>query len=185
MTERNNNVTDVEQAEKIVADLTVARSVLVERGAALGETRKSLALDAHIGDAAARKKLDAINREAVSYGFEIELLEAAIAAAGERLDAARAAEAQREDRAQAKELRAAFDRFHKLAVELDKALATAVATSNAMKGELDEIHALGSPSPTGQQWLTYGEMAISSSLMATPWSRAFRHLAPRDRRSFT
>ncbi|MGO9682670.1 MAG: hypothetical protein ACLPTZ_08795, partial [Beijerinckiaceae bacterium] len=148
---------DVEQAEKVVADLTVCKTVLVERGATIAENRKALALAAHTGDKAAKSKLDKINAEAVSHGFEIESLEAAIVAAGERLDAARAAEATREDRAQAKELRAAFDRFHKLAVELDKALATAVATSNAMKGELDEIHALGSPSPTGQQWLTYGE----------------------------
>ena len=53
-----------------------------------------------------------------------------------------------------------------------------------MKATVDEIHRLGGGAPTGPQFLSFGELALQSVLMQTPWARGFRHLAPRERRSF-
>jgi hypothetical protein len=53
-----------------------------------------------------------------------------------------------------------------------------------MNATLNEIHALGQGSPNSSQWLTFGAMAMNSALMQTPWAREFRHLAPRERRTF-
>ena len=46
---------------------------------------------------------------------------------------------------------------------------------------MDQIHRLGSPGPTTQQFLVLGEMALHGRLMFSAWPRGFRHLPPKDR----
>jgi hypothetical protein len=63
-------------------------------------------------------------------------------------------------------------------------LASVVETSARLNVVVNEIHALGHGAPSGQQWLSYGERAIHTALMQTPWARSFTPIAPRERRTF-
>lgn len=177
---------NVKVAEKTLADLETKRTALIARGVALSEERQRISFAAHAGgDKEARKRLDAINAEAAVHASEVESIDAAIAEAKNHIATAQHAERTAADREAARELRKAFDQFVAQAAALDAALTLIAETSNAVTATLNAIHSLGSGAPTGQQWLVYGEMAMQSTLMRTPWARAFRHLAPRERRSFT
>lgn len=177
-------MTDIKKAEAVIPALEQKRIKCVQRGTDLQDEIASVALAAHTGDAAARKKLDALNRESAEHASELQSLDAALRAASERLEKAKQAEASRADREAASELRAVFDQFVELAEQADEALANLVTASAAMSAAINQIHSLGHAAPTGQQWLVYGEQALHSALMQTVWSKAFRHLAPSERRVF-
>src|SRR5258708_13720243 len=85
-------MSDIERAEKILHDLRAKREAAVAHGHSLGEERTQLAFGAHTGDAAARKKLDTINREAALHDSELRSLDCAIAEATARVERARQAE---------------------------------------------------------------------------------------------
>jgi hypothetical protein len=95
---------DIEHAERIVNELRAKRDALVAHGVELGERRVTLAFAAHTGDAAARKQLDAINRESALHDSELRSLDAAVSEAGARVKQAQAAEAQAQAREAAHEL---------------------------------------------------------------------------------
>lgn len=177
---------DVEAAEKTLASLSDKRDRAAARVREIAEERGAIAFNAHVdGDQKARKRLDQLNLDAATITSELAGIDAAIAEATTRLDRARHAEATKQDRQRAAELRKAYNHFIELSAELDAALALVVENAGAMKATVDEIHRLGGGAPTGQQFLTFGELALQSSLMQTPWARAFRHLSPRERRTFT
>jgi hypothetical protein len=100
---------DTEQANHVLNNLRQKRDALVARGIELAEERQHVAYGAHTGDAAARKKLDTINREAALHDSELRSLDAAIAEAGKRVEAQRASEEQAQAREVAKELLARAD----------------------------------------------------------------------------
>ena len=86
-----------------------------------------------------------------------------------------------EDRQRAADLQDEFEHFIELAKKIDSALGVVVAASNELKESMDQIHRLGSPTPTSQQFLVLGEMALHGRLMFSAWPRGFRHLPPKDR----
>ena len=92
--------------------------------------------------------------------------------------------AQAADREAAVALRNAYNTFVELSADLDAALALVVENAQAVKATVDEIHRFGGGAPTGQQFLTFGELALQTALMQTPWARGFRHLSSRERRTF-
>jgi uncharacterized protein YhaN len=178
-------MSDIQKAEKVLADLQAKRARLIARGVEIGDQRAAIAYDAHAtGNAKAERRLAELHREAAEYESQLAGLDAAIKTATDRLAKAQQAEAERTDKAAANELRKALKQFVEQGDALDTALAAVVETSTAMSALINQIHALGSAAPTGQQWLTFGELAMHSQLMRTPWARSFRHLAPRERRSF-
>jgi chromosome segregation ATPase len=176
--------TDVDVAARLVVELQAKRTAAVDRVTAIAEERKSVALAAHTGDTAARKRLDALNLESTTIGAEIEGLDAAIAEAGDRLATAEAAEALEADRARARELRHALAEFTEHGRKLDEAMAAVVAESNALRTALHKMHSLGCEYPTDALALVNCRLAIGTALMQTPWKREFEHLAPGQRRTF-
>ncbi len=176
--------TDVEQAATTLADLQDKRSRLFDRAKELARERQEISYSAHTGDERAREALDKCIAEIVSHDHLVASVEAAIVEATHRLDAAQRIVDQAADREAARELQRAYNGFVELSAELDAALGLVVANAQALKAAVDEIHRFGGGAPTGQQFLTFGELAINAALMATPWARGFRHLAPRERRTF-
>jgi len=177
---------DIEAAERTLAALTDKRDRAERRVREIAEERGAIAFNAHVdGDQKARKRLDQLNLDAATITSELAGIDAAIAEATARLEQAKHVEASEADRQRVAELRKTYNAFIELSAELDAALALVVENAQAMKATVDEIHRLGGGAPTGQQFLTFGELALQTRLMATPWARAFRHLSPRERRSFT
>lgn len=177
---------DVEAAEKTLASLADKRDRAAARIEQIADERQAIGFAVHAdGDPKARKRLDQLNLDAATIASELASIEAALVEAQARLAQAQHAEATKQDRQAAQELRKAFDRFVKLAEEMDAALAAVVTTSNEMEATINAIHHLGYASPTGQQWLSIGALSLNTSLMLTPWRREFRHLPPNQRHSFT
>ena len=172
--------------EQTIATLQKKRAAMLERAAALAEERQRISFDAHAAnDKSARARLDRLHAEFATHASELESLDAALVTANEKLEAEQRAQETAADRQRIAELKKTYDRFVSIAATLDEALADIVIQSNELKTTMDQIHRLGGGAPTGQQLLTFGELALQSALMLTPWARAFRHLAPKDRRSFT
>ena len=168
--------------EQTIAKLQTKRASLVERGVRLVEERRLIAYDAHAdGDQKARARLDKLNAEAATHASELASLDDALATANKKLEAAQHAQATAEDRQRAADLQDEFQHFIALAKKIDNALGIVVATSNELKELMDTIHRLGSGTPTSQQFLVLGEMALHGRLMFSAWPRGFRHLPPKDR----
>jgi hypothetical protein len=183
-------MSDVEQVEKVLAELRSKRDALVARGVELGEARQQVAFSAHTGDAAARKKLDAINREAALHDSELRSLDAAIAEAGTRVEAARHAEEQAQAREVAKELLARAHAIVEHARALDDANTVRVAEGAALSEELELLRALGQRIgvhvPNHQQLLAMGSRAERTTMALTPWAREVGEaIAPNERRNHT
>lgn len=171
--------------ELTIQNLEKKRAALIERGAALSEERKAIAFDAHVGtDKNARSRLDKLHAEFATFESELQSLDDALTTANKKLEAALRLEATAADRAQALRAREAFAQFVAAGLALDDALAAVTKHAATMKSALNEAHTLGCSTPSNAQFSTLGELAIQSALMATPWSRGFRHLAPRERHSF-
>jgi hypothetical protein len=119
-------MSEIEQAEGIVANLQKKREALVARGVELGEQRMKLAFGAHTGDEAARKKLDAINREAALQDSELRSLDAAVAEALKRADAAHQAEARKQEQERARAVWNLAARMCERGPVIDAALGTFV-----------------------------------------------------------
>src|SRR5262249_22398993 len=161
------------------------RAACVQRGVELADERANVALDAHTGNAKARKRLDEINAAIASHASELASYDAALKVAGERLRDAQAAEAREQDKANAKALRGEIKTLLAASELADEALAQLVVAGNALKAAIDQINALGFPHPTHMQLLTHGERVCKTVLMQTPWARGFEHIAPGDRRQFS
>jgi hypothetical protein len=174
----------VEKAAGVVAALEAKRTRLIAHGVEIGDERANVALAAHTGDTAARKRLDEINAEVAVHASELASLDAALRAAGERLKKARQAEAARADKAAAGELLKELTRFRDIGRQLDVALAAVAANGHELHQSLGRVHALGSTFPTGQQLDALGFRCVLTALQQTPWRRNFEAVAPRERRSF-
>jgi hypothetical protein len=178
-------MTDVEKAEKIVADLEMKRGRLLDRGKEIGDQIAANGFKVHAeNDKTARSELDKLTAASVSHQAETKSPEAAIKQAGERLDAVKRSAAPAEDQTQARELRQALKEFVAFGLELDAALAVIVDSGTRLRKTADKLLALGSPNPTHEQLNALGALALHTALSQTPWSREFRTLAPRERKSF-
>lgn len=104
-------MTDVEKAEKIVADLEAKRAASIARGTALADERANTAFGAHTGDGKAAKRLEEIHIAIATHASELASLDAALRTATDKVDTARHAAAQAEDQNQARELRVVLKEF--------------------------------------------------------------------------
>jgi hypothetical protein len=174
----------VAAATAILDRLELDHAKLIDDGRELVQRRQEISFDAHTGDAAAKKKLDAIVGQIVSHDQQVLSVEAAIAEAQARVIAARNAEAQAVDRKNALELRAALKEFISCGESLDEAAAALAEEGTALREALNLMHILGSPFPTHEQLNVLGTDAMLTALAATPWKREFWTLQPRERRGF-
>jgi hypothetical protein len=117
----------------------------------LGEQRVQLAFGAHTGDAAARKKLDTINREAALHDSELRSLDCAIAEATKRVERARQDEERAANRQQAEEARKHVDELAKCFPYLDRHLAEAARALIAIHDGIAKLHQAGFAFPSDHQ----------------------------------
>jgi hypothetical protein len=176
---------DVERAGQIVAELRFKRDALVAHGIELNEQRQQVSYAAHTGDAAARKKLDNINREAALHDSERRSLDAAISEAAARVSQAQAAEAREQDRANALALREELQMFCQHAMGLDEAFTKIVEVAPALQESLSKMHSLGCDFPSHEQLGVLGYNCVLTALRQTPWDRRFDPIPPNLRRDFT
>jgi len=180
--------TEVEKAEQTLAGLQAKRAAAEARAAQIAEERKALGFKVHVdGDARARAKLDKLNAEAAALAGEIESLDGAIAQSATHVQQAQAAEACEQDRVNAEALREVVARIGERMKRADKHFAAAIDELNAANAELDQVHALGSAFPTGQQFAVNAIMALKTWLRLLPenWHREFiEALPPNQRRTF-
>jgi chromosome segregation ATPase len=175
----------VEHCEKIAADLQDQRDALIGRIKTLGTQREAVSYAAYTGNKDAKAKLDKINIEASTIGHEIVSIEAAIAEAEKRLNTAKAAEAQAADRTNALKLRDKLAKFRELGAVLDDCFTDFKSAGFEQKQVLDDIHNLGQPTPSAQQYRVLCEVALKTAVQGTPfWSQDFPAMAPNQRKTF-
>jgi hypothetical protein len=178
-------VETVEEAQRKIADLEAKRAALLNRGQELDQVRASYAYAAHAnGDAAARAKLDKVNRETAEHGSELASIDAALATARRKLDAASAAEIKAADRAKAQELREVLASFVAAGRAIDVALKSLVSNGEAMRDAITRMNQLGSTHPSHAQLDSLGAIAVRTALTNTPWSRHFERVGPMERKTF-
>jgi hypothetical protein len=179
--------TEIEKAEAVLADLDHAMLRLKARGVELGDERQSIALAAHTGDASARKKLDALNREIAVHGSELDSLHVAVEAQEKVVAQAKAQEQSTVAREAALKAKAQYQRLAAIGQKMDEHLAAFAALAEQSRLVVNELHGLNFAMPTHAQHATFSSLATGSTLMALPWATTaeYRHLAPRDRRSFS
>jgi uncharacterized coiled-coil protein SlyX len=125
-----NNITEV---QKIIAQLEKKRAVCIKHGTELNNERANVALDAHTGDAKARKRLDEINVAVATHQSELQSLDAALRAAADKLAKARDHEARSADRALANEVKKVCEDFVASAERLDALGAEYAENAEAME----------------------------------------------------
>jgi hypothetical protein len=172
----------IDAAQAAIAALTAKRDVLVARGNELATIRASVAFKAlSEDDAAAKEKLDRINRESVAHDHELASIDAALVTARQRLEAAQRHAARMADRAKAAELRAALKAFCDHAAGVDSALEVLIESCNGMEQALVEVHRCGSSFPNDAQLLSLGGRVLLGALSKTPFRRNFETLPPLER----
>jgi hypothetical protein len=176
---------DIEHASALVDQLQDKRAALLSQIEETAILRQAIAFDAHTGDENARQKLDAINKDSVTHGLELESIDAAIKEAQSRLASAQHVEEIATARANAEALHQLVEAFVTHGSELDAALASMVRESRALRETLSKMHSLGCAFPSHDQLDALGNLALATSLMATPFKRYYEHVAPGERRSFT
>jgi hypothetical protein len=181
--------TEVAKAEATITTLEDKRKHLNQRAVELADERNKIAFGAHVeGDAKARKRLDAINIELATMASEQSSVDAALAEANNRLAIAKQAEASTADRTNAEVLRAKLARFVELGLIVDDAVWDVATSIKEMVALLTDIHALGQPAPTSEQFRVNGTMALKSMLQELPqlWVKDFDFalLAPNQKKQF-
>jgi chromosome segregation ATPase len=179
-------MSEIEKAEKVLADLQTKQRDLARKAVELADERQQLGFAAHAdGNKKARARLDEINGAIAVHQSETASLEAAITEATKRLAQAKQAAALAQDRANAEQLRDTITEFVALGEEIDAALTDAAAHIANMPALLNKIHALGSPAPSHEQFRVLGAQAVKTHLMGlSVFNREFEHLAPNQRRTF-
>jgi hypothetical protein len=176
--------TNTAKAEALVALLEGKRAKLIQDATDLQDERAHVALAAHTGDKAARKRLDEINAALAVHQSEPASLDAALRAAGEKLAAARTAEAIAQDRTVALQVKQVIAELQEHGAVLDDALADLVTAGANLKACFDRLALLGVTSPRYEQLAVLGNLAILTALGQTIWKRGFETLAPNQRKNF-
>jgi hypothetical protein len=136
---------EVEQAERVLAELQRKRDAAVAAHGHELEERGKLAFAAFTGDGQARKRLDKLNAEIALHDSELRSLDSAIAEATARVQQAQAAEAQAADRQKAEEARKLIDGLAPCFSYLDRHLTEAARTLIAIDRGYAELRKLGFP----------------------------------------
>jgi hypothetical protein len=115
-------MSDLEKAEAIVAGLEAKRVACIKHGTDLADERSNVALAAHTGDKAARKRLDEINSALAMHASELASIDVALRSAGEQVVSAERAKAREERRAEIKRLQEHSKNVRALGPFMDKGL---------------------------------------------------------------
>jgi hypothetical protein len=177
-------MTDLEKATAVVAKLQAKRAVHIQKGTELQDEQANVSLAAHTGDAKARKRLDEINTALALHASELQSLDAALRAAGERVAAAQRAEAEAAAVANVQAIKQVVAELAEHASVADDALHDLILAGDNLKSCLDRLHQLGVANPRHETLQVLGHNALLTALMRSPWKRYFEALAPSARRDF-
>jgi hypothetical protein len=178
-------VTALEAATVVLADLDSKLIRLKQRGVELGDERQSLALAAHTGDDKARKRLDQVNALIATHHSEVDSLHAAVKAQEKVVAQAKTDEQRAEAAVNADNLRKIIRHRKKIAAEFDTHMAKATQLLADYKQAAEAASALAPVPPTAMQMLTFVEAVVHGYFMETFVKRGFRRLAPNERRTPT
>jgi hypothetical protein len=175
----------IDEARQTLADLEGTLAESDRRAVELETEATRISLPAMTGDSAARKRLDALNRERQAQELEGRNIKSAI-----RAQQSIVAEAERDEvRAAQRENGAAAvviaDRIAERGRKIDTMFASARMELEGFKADLDALHVLGLANPRGEQFRVLGGLALSTALMGLPLKVERDHLAPRERHSFS
>jgi hypothetical protein len=136
--------TDVEQAEKIVADLKARTEACLTKGRDIAARRHSLSYDALVvKDVKAQKALAQLALDAAQVGNDITTLTSAITEADARLADVQRAEAVAADKANARQVTAVIEELVEAGQVLDDCLHDAVEAGDRLRAGLNRLHNLG------------------------------------------
>jgi hypothetical protein len=184
-------MTEIEHAEKTLADLRAKREAIVARGRELSDERSAIALDAHTGNAKSSKRLMEINAALALHVSEIEGIDAALKSADEKLSAAQAAEAQAVQAAKAAECARVVDELAPVFSYVDKHFKAVVDGLLAIEMGFAQLREHGVAHPTDVQVRLGVVTCIHTWAMQMPknWHSelrdGMRFLAPHERRDFS
>jgi hypothetical protein len=184
-------MSDVEKYENMIGELERKREACTLRGRALSDERASIALEAHTSGAGSKaaKRLLEINAALAVRSSEIESIDVALKAAGEKLAAAERDAAAAADRAQAAEARKLAKELGECFVFLDGRLKDAADALVAISRGTDELRRKGFTVPSDIM-LRIAIVAIIETWahrLPPSWHNAlrdeFRYLAPAQRKT--
>jgi hypothetical protein len=184
-------MSDIEKYENMIADLERKREACVQRGTGLSDERASVALDAHIGDSKAAKRLTEIHAALALHGSELASLDAAAKAAGEKLAAAQAVEARAVDQQRAAEAQKLVSELAEVFPYIDKHLAAALKGLIAIERGVTELHQKGVAFPTDIQLRLGIVAALGTWMQQLPriWYSeirdGLRYLSPAEKKTFS
>jgi hypothetical protein len=169
--------------EAVAAKLTADIDKLRRKVSAIDQKRRSISLDAMIGDSEARKELDRLNDQRNGKLGEIADLEAAVSEARRRMGEAKAAASLE---AAAERARKAEQILAKMAARgraIDEAIATYCREFEAISEDVSALMALGCPVPTRDLVRVNLRNAHDSATMML--DKTSRPVPPRARRTFS
>jgi hypothetical protein len=185
MSENDNTELNVANAARVVEDLQARSEALAAASRELAEKRKSLAyLAVAQKDAGAIKQLAHNAVEANKLSVEMLDVGHALAVAESRVAEAERARVREADKENALALRVALAEFLEASESLDEVLLALGEEGKAVIAAAAKMRACGCEFPTGEQVRVLGLKCLLTSLSATPWSKEFSPIAPRDRRSW-
>jgi DNA anti-recombination protein RmuC len=174
-----------EAARATLAQLNEKLAEFDRRAIELENEATGISLAAMTGDAASRKRLDALNRERSAHELESRNIKSAIRAQEALVAAAEREEAMAAARQNAARAAEVADRIAARGKRIDEAFEAARAELEGLKSDVDELHKLGVTHPRGEQLKVFGGLALASALMGLPIKAERDHLAPRERHSFS
>jgi hypothetical protein len=181
---------DIEQAEHVLNNLRQKREAIVARGRELSDERSAIALDAHCGNAKASKRLMEVNAALALHTSEVESIDAALKAAGEKLAAAEHAAATAEARRRAEEMRKVVSELAPVFEYVDKHFKAAVDGLLAIESGFAQLRELGIKHPDDALVRLNVVACINTWGMRMPrnWYSelrdGMRFLAPHERKTF-
>ncbi len=175
-------MTTVQEAEAALETMQAKQVAALDRATNLAVERRRIAFAAHSGDAAARARLDEINRATAELDGEIDGLAAAVEEARRlRGEAQHQADAGAEaDRVTS--VRALAPALRECGQRMQAAAAALVAAHQDAEVVIGQLHALGCKFPTAVQVQLFGVKGLSTALFNTRLQ--IEHLAPGERHTF-
>jgi len=184
MAKTTTKLSELENAEKVLHELTTKQAELAASRAADEAEMASVSYAAHTGDQKAEARLESLRDRAIRRDLEAKNLASAIEEAKRRLHAAKAAEAQAEEVRVAGELAELAQMMREVGVKADRALKTFIEASNDIKKIVQATNQRGLGNPSASQLQALGRRAILGELVDSPFAKEFEHIAPRERQSF-
>jgi hypothetical protein len=142
----------------------------------------AISFAAHSGDAAAHKRLDALNQKAASAALEIRSLEAAVAEARKRVGYAAAVETDANERENARNALALLGDFERRGEQLDHAMGKVLSQYEELIRDFNALEKLGFPPNSKALIEINAKRAIQTKLMSVGLQSEF--LPPNERHTF-